>query len=277
VKTPFIAAVPTMPLLVAAASSGAVLLQGESGHVGARQGAESLVRPHSVEEEWTQISLHHGQKRTCRTNDGAAPQPKIGTSRSGMSQTPSFVQLCRMNDAEQLRLAVADESAFEAVYRRHAPRLFRWLTRETSREEALDLVAETFAQMLISIDGFRGRDDAEATAWLNGIARNLLRDYLRGRSVLARALRRLEIEEAVAGALGRAAEEYSRDLDALGQLVDEAFDELTLSEQEALRLRVLEEMAYEDVARLLEIDPQAARMRVSRALRTLRIRIQEER
>jgi RNA polymerase sigma-70 factor, ECF subfamily len=130
---------------------------------------------------------------------------------------------------------------------------------------------------LVSIDGFRGRDDAAATAWLNGIARNLLRDYLRGRSVLARALRKLEIEEAVAGALGRAAEEYSRDIDALGQLVDEAFDELSLSEQEALRLRVLEEMAYEDVARLLEIDPQAARMRVSRALRTLRIRVQEGR
>ena len=180
-----------------------------------------------------------------------------------------------MSDSELLRLAVRDEAAFEAIYRRHAPRIFRWLAREISREEALDLVAETFAQVLISVGSFRGEGDAAAAAWLNGIARNLLHDYLRGRAVVARGLRKLAVEEAVAAALALAAAESARDLDALAAAVDEAFGELSLREQEAVRLRVVEEMPYAEVARLLAIDSQAARTRVSRALRTMRSRLRE--
>jgi DNA-directed RNA polymerase specialized sigma24 family protein len=48
-----------------------------------------------------------------------------------------------MDDAALLRSAVSDPVAFEQVYRRHAPRLYRWLRKETSDEAALDLVAET--------------------------------------------------------------------------------------------------------------------------------------
>jgi RNA polymerase sigma factor (sigma-70 family) len=180
-----------------------------------------------------------------------------------------------MSDSQLLRLAVQDEAAFEAIYRRHAPRIYRWLSHATSREEALDLVAETFAQVLISVGRFHGEGDAAASAWLNGIARNLLRDYLRGRAVQARALRKLEVEGAVALALGRAAAESARDLDALAVSVDEAFAELSFREQDALRLRVVEELPYSEVARLLAIDPQTARTRVSRALKTLSARLRD--
>jgi RNA polymerase sigma factor (sigma-70 family) len=181
-----------------------------------------------------------------------------------------------MNDAELLRLAARDQAAFEAVYRRHAPRIFRWLARETSREEALDLVAETFARMLISVERFRGEDDDAARAWLNGIARHLLRDYLRGLDIEARALRKLRIEHAVADALSRAAADSSRELEAMAAAVDEAFADLSEREQDALRLRVVDEMPYDEVARLLAIDPRAARTRVSRALRTLGQRLRNE-
>jgi RNA polymerase sigma factor (sigma-70 family) len=183
----------------------------------------------------------------------------------------------QMSDSELLRLAVGNEAAFEAIYRRHAPRIYRWLARETSHDEALDLVAETFAQMLISVQRFSGDGDAAASAWLSGIARNLLREHLRGRAVLARALRKLEVEQAVAAALARAAAESAKDLDALAFAVDEAVGELSLREQEAVLLRVVDERPYTEVARLLAIDPQAARMRVSRALRTLNIRLRDAR
>jgi RNA polymerase sigma-70 factor (ECF subfamily) len=83
------------------------------------------------------------------------------------------------------------------------------------------------------------------------------------------------VEEAVASALDRAAAESASDLDALAAAVDEAFGELSLREQEAVRLRVLEEMPYAEVGRQLSIDPQAARTRVSRALRTLGMRLRE--
>lgn len=180
-----------------------------------------------------------------------------------------------MSDSDLLRLVVRDEAAFEAFYRRHAPRLFRWLARETSREEALDLVAETFARVLVSVHRFRGEGDDAARAWLNGVARNLLRDHLRGREREARALRKLGVEEAVAAALAHAAADSASELDALGVAVDEAFEALSTREQDALRLRVVEERSYPEVARLLAIDPRAARVRVSRALRALGVRLRD--
>ena len=82
-------------------------------------------------------------------------------------------------------------------------------------------------------------------------------------------LRKLAVEEAVAAALARAAAESAKDLDALALAVDEAFGELSLREQEAVRLSVVEGCRIPEVARLLAIDPQAARTRVSRALRTM--------
>jgi DNA-directed RNA polymerase specialized sigma24 family protein len=41
-------------------------------------------------------------------------------------------------------------------------------------------------------------------------------------------------------------------------------------------MRVVEELPYVEVARRLEIDPQTARMRVSRALRAMGTRLREE-
>lgn len=46
---------------------------------------------------------------------------------------------------------------------------------------------------------------------------------------------------------------------------------LGAGEREAVELRVVDELAYEEIARRLDIQPAAARLRVSRALRRLRI------
>jgi RNA polymerase sigma factor (sigma-70 family) len=48
-----------------------------------------------------------------------------------------------------------------------------------------------------------------------------------------------------------------------------ALDELPDHEREAIELRVLRELPYEQVAEQLAIRPAAARLRVSRALRRL--------
>jgi RNA polymerase sigma factor (sigma-70 family) len=178
-----------------------------------------------------------------------------------------------MSDSHLLRSALQDEAAFEAIYRRHAPRLLRWLARDVPEDVALDLVAETFARVLISVHRFRGDGDAAAAAWLNGIGRHLLIDYLRRVQIEDRARRKLEVAEAVAAALAEARLSRAAGLEWLAEAVDAAFAELPPSEQEALQLRVVEELPYDEVARLLEIEPGAARMRVSRGLRTLGTRL----
>jgi RNA polymerase sigma factor (sigma-70 family) len=178
-----------------------------------------------------------------------------------------------MGDADLLRTALREETAFDAIYRRHAPRLYRRLVGDVPREVALDLVAETFAQVLISLHRFRGETDAAAAAWLNGIARHLLQDYLRRERIQDRARRKLEVQEAIATALAEAQAGSDTDLVRLEEAVDAAFAELPLGLREALQLRVVDELPYDEVARQLEIEPEAARMRVSRGLRTLSDRL----
>jgi DNA-directed RNA polymerase specialized sigma24 family protein len=97
-------------------------------------------------------------------------------------------------DAELLKAARRDPEAFCAFYEQHAVRLRAWLRRECgSTEIATDLTAETFAQALVSLGRFRGTEDAQAAAWLYGIARNLLAQYRRRQRVETAARRRLDL------------------------------------------------------------------------------------
>ena len=141
------------------------------------------------------------------------------------------------------------------LYDAEAPRLRRWLQSETgNRETATDLTAETFAQALVSMRRFRGGDE---TAWLYGIARNLLFQYRR----------RARVEDAARRKLGLPDRDWS-DYEADDRVVD--LDGLPEHERAALELHVVDELPYDEVAQRLRITPGTARMRVHRALRRLR-------
>jgi RNA polymerase sigma-70 factor (ECF subfamily) len=155
------------------------------------------------------------------------------------------------------------------VYDQEAVRLRAWLRSETGLHEvATDLTAETFAQALVSLRRFRGSSDEEATAWLYGIARNLLGQYRRRDRVDQAARRRLGIPL-------RDWSEYE-DVDdraSVDPRLAAALTDLPADERSALHLRVVDELSYDDVASHLAITPGAARMRVHRALRTLGLRL----
>jgi RNA polymerase sigma-70 factor (ECF subfamily) len=55
-----------------------------------------------------------------------------------------------------------------------------------------------------------------------------------------------------------------------------AFDQLPRHEREAVELRVLDDLPYETVASRLDIQPAAARLRVSRALRRMALATTQE-
>jgi RNA polymerase sigma-70 factor (ECF subfamily) len=177
-----------------------------------------------------------------------------------------------MGDAELLRAARHDPDAFCRFYERHAVRLRGWLRRESgSREVANDLTAETFAQALVSLRRFRGTDDAAAAGWLYGIARHLLFQYRRRGRLETAARRRLGMPVRDYGGYEEA--EEREDALAARPALAAALAELPPGEREAVRLRVLDELPYEEVAAQLAIGEPAARQRVSRALRTLGVRL----
>jgi len=162
------------------------------------------------------------------------------------------------------------ESLTEA-YDRDAASLLAFFARRTYDPEAsVDLLAETFAVAFAARAQFRGDFQVQGRAWLFTIARHQLSEYFRRGQVERRALRRLGVERR---ALGDAEYERIEDLAesrALREQIVAEASALTPEQREILRLRVLEERPYRDVAAALGISEPTARARVRRALMVLR-------
>jgi len=106
------------------------------------------------------------------------PAPPVGTFPRGRDNTQyetSDVRGMPVTDAELLQLMQrGDETAFSTLYRRHQPRIFRFVTLFAGSEAvAADVTQEVFMQ-LIDNQRFDPRQ-GDLGAYLLGIARNLLR------------------------------------------------------------------------------------------------------
>jgi RNA polymerase sigma factor (sigma-70 family) len=170
--------------------------------------------------------------------------------------------------ASSLIRARREPSAFGGFYAAHSRELLRFFAIRTfDVEVARDLTAEAFAQAFEHRRRFRGSTDAEASAWLYGIARHQLSRYARKGVVERKALQRLSIQVPTVSE-----EDYDRIVELAGfaELRDRVaaiFGDLPDPQRDALCLRVIDERPYAEVARKLGISEQTARARVSRALR----------
>jgi RNA polymerase sigma-70 factor (ECF subfamily) len=175
-----------------------------------------------------------------------------------------------MDDDELLAAAKrGNGEAFATFSRRHRDLVLAYLRRRVRDPElAFDLAAETFAAALISLRRYEpGR--GPAAAWLLGIAHNKLLESLRRGRVEAAARRRLRHEPIAL------ADEDLLAVDERAAAGTAALERLPDDQREAIRLRVIDEREYADIAAELRTSPQVVRQRVSRGLRTLRTRMGE--
>jgi RNA polymerase sigma-70 factor, ECF subfamily len=169
------------------------------------------------------------------------------------------------NDAELLLAARTDASAFRELYERYAERVYGYHLRRTHDPHAAhDLTAETFAQAWLSRARFRDEAGGSAGPWLFGIARHLLLVSVRRHHLEASACERLGVLDGIDREAAPAPDE--------GWLegLDEALAHLPDAQQQAIRLRVVDDLGYDEAAQRLDATPQAVRARVSRGLSTLR-------
>jgi RNA polymerase sigma factor (sigma-70 family) len=179
------------------------------------------------------------------------------------------------SDEDLLELAAREPEAFGAFYRRHVTDVLTFFYRRTTDPQlAFDLTAETFARALESAASFRPMARPPGS-WLYAIARNLLIDSYRRGQVADSARRRLALEpmtitdvgfERVEAAADAAIEVGAVDLDQV----------LSPDQAGAVRARILEDQSYEQIAEQLRCSPQVARQHVSRGLRNLRGRWENE-
>jgi RNA polymerase sigma factor (sigma-70 family) len=165
---------------------------------------------------------------------------------------------------------------FAEFYAANGRRLLVYLARRClDAEVAVDLMAETFAEAFARRCTYRGGSQAEATAWLYGIARRKLADYFRRGRAEQKAVRRLGMRVPALDDAEQARIEELAGLESLRIAVREHFERLSAEQRDAVRLRVVDEMPYSEVARILEVSEQTARARVSRGLRRLALSVDQ--
>ena len=172
------------------------------------------------------------------------------------------------SDAELLARAGADPAAFRELYERYAEVIHGYLQRRTGDgDAAYDLTAETFARAWQVRERFRDEAGGCAGPWLFGIARNVLAMSVRNRRLERDAAQRLGV---LSGAQASAAVPSGDWLEGL----DELLETLPAAQREAVCLRVIDDLAYAQVAGTLGTSEQSARVRVHRGLAALRRQIQ---
>lgn len=141
----------------------------------------------------------------------------------------------------------------------------RWLTQ--NREEAEDLVQETYAKALKGFSSFQLGTNFRA--WMYRILRNT---FLTSRTGL-RATSTVSLDSEDDG-LELGVENETPETILMkrsnSQLVQSAIDDLPVHYREALLLCELEEMSYQEIAETLSIPIGTVMSRLSRARRTLR-------
>jgi RNA polymerase sigma-70 factor (ECF subfamily) len=171
-------------------------------------------------------------------------------------------------DAELLRRARRDPEAFVALYFRYGRTAVGWSRRAGIADaDVLDAVAELFAEAWRSRRRFQDRGDGSAAAWLHGISRHIAAHYHRRGTIEDAARHRLGMD-AHAGT----AEPIEPPLEELGDdaALRTALADLPAAQATAVRLRVLDELDYAEIASRLSCTPVTARKHVSNGLLRLR-------
>ncbi|TML17735.1 MAG: RNA polymerase sigma factor [Actinobacteria bacterium] len=154
--------------------------------------------------------------------------------------------------------------------KRHHRELLGFLVRRTAdAQSAADLTAETFAEAFVARRRFRSFGEGSARSWWFGIGRHQLSRYARRQRVSYRYRRKLSVERTTVDDEALERIEALADLASLREVLSAALASLPSGQVDAIRLRVIDQLPYAEVARRLGCSEGAARVRVARGLSQL--------
>jgi RNA polymerase sigma factor (sigma-70 family) len=170
-------------------------------------------------------------------------------------------QLDADGDAALIARSVSDPECFGVVFDRHAPAIFRYVTRRLGPDAAQDLVAETF----VTAFGQRHRYDCgrhDARPWLYGIATNLIGRHRRDEVRFFRAMARTGVDPAAEPVADQVIRRVSAD--AVGRQLAAAVAGLPQGQRDVLLLAA-SGLSYEEAAIALGIPAGTVSSRLVRA------------
>lgn len=180
---------------------------------------------------------------------------------------------------QRLRDGVGGEEGFRALFNRFYWPLFRFFERRGfSREECQDLIQETFLRVYQGIEAFRGESRWEH--WLFRIAANTAVKSLRHRAAAKRAGQAvpLEGEELEDSMLAQAGVEDPAPLRQLlgkekKELLGQAIEGLPPQMRHCVRLRILQDLDYDEIAEILQISPSTVKVQLFKARKRLQMEL----
>lgn len=178
--------------------------------------------------------------------------------------------------------AEIDRMTFERVMRSNNQRLYRTVRAMVrSDDEAEDIVQETYVKAFRAWNSFEGR--ARVSSWITRIAINETLDRQRHRrptEPLNEASNILPIESHTqllgAKRAVSANPESATARQEIRRYLEKAIDALPTALGQVFALRALQEMSTQDVAELLNIQPQTVKTRYHRAKTLLRNSVDDE-
>jgi RNA polymerase sigma-70 factor, ECF subfamily len=192
-------------------------------------------------------------------------------------------RLCLPSEIEFLeRLKTGETEAFDELVCRFSSDIYGLLVRLTEdAEEARDLTQETFLSVVRSVKGFRG--DASLKTWLYRIAINQARNrqrWWRSRRFgltfsldTASENDELSLHETLADDNQPSPEDFALQREQ-EVLIRQALKKLPLAFREAVVLRDIEGMSYEEIAAALETNIGTVKSRIARGRDELKRKLQ---
>lgn len=172
--------------------------------------------------------------------------------------------ICSHLDDEECakRAQRGDRAAFSELVARYQDRIYRFLVRLThSPDDARELTQETFLHAYQALA--RWRADARLCTWLFRIARNLAFDWLRRRNRVAFVP--WDDDEAASHPDPAPAPDVVLEIAQRYLGLENALERLPLEHREILLLREIEEMSYDDIATVLNLNLGTVKSRIARA------------
>jgi RNA polymerase sigma-70 factor, ECF subfamily len=168
------------------------------------------------------------------------------------------------------------ELRFQQVYDEYRAKIFRYLTRLVGQDEAEDLTQEVFVKVGQSLETFRG--ESQLSTWIYRIATNAALDRLRRPSVRhggekllpVEAIAEIKADEDIRTGELKPSTEQRLICDEMNGCIREIIQTLPEQYKSIIVLSELEDLKDGEIAEILGLTLQAAKVRLHRARARLR-------
>lgn len=166
------------------------------------------------------------------------------------------------------RFKNGEESAFDELFKKYQGKVFSLAFRLlNNREDALDLVCETFVRTYQGLSKFRG--EAKFFTWLYQICYNLALNFRKKRSREKDPIKEIGEDEFMnlPGLRTSESELYQKDLKGA---LEEAVNKLSAQQKAVFTLHQLQGLTYQEISKIIGCSLNTTKVHYFKAVRNLR-------